>query len=416
MNPERLVGALDIGSAKTTALIAEVEGELPRHPSLRILGVGQARTTGLRRGVVSDIEETTGCIRSALLDAERMAGAHLPSVYTGISGAHVHAMISTGVVAITGAEISRADVERVNDVARAQPMPRDRELLHAIPQEYTVDTARGVRDPVGMIGTRRETEMYLVTIGSAPALNLRKAVERAGWSVHELVVEPLASALSVLTEDEKELGVALIEMGASTTNLAVFSDGKIRHLGSTPFGGNHVTSDIVHGLGLTQADAERLKERSGCAYEPLAAHGEILELPGTAGQGQRQVPRELLAHIIHQRLDEIFNLVHEEVERAGFAGRLSAGVVLTGGGAAMPGVAELAADSFGGGVRIGAPVEHLGGLTDRVDAPKFATVVGLAQYGAHRVTLARGGSVGARRPPSVDKLAVRVKTWLQDFF
>ena len=210
MNPERLVAGLDIGSAKTTAVIAEVVGDLPRSAGVKILGVGQARTSGMRRGVVSDIEETTHSIRKALTDAERMAGAKVDSVYVGIAGEHVRAMTSTGVVAVSGEEISRADVERAHEVARAQQIPPERELLHVIPQEHRVDRNDGIRDPVGMIGTRLETEMYLVTIGTSPSLNLRKAVERAGYRVRELVLEPLASALSVLTEDEKELGVGLL--------------------------------------------------------------------------------------------------------------------------------------------------------------------------------------------------------------
>jgi cell division protein FtsA len=209
MTTEHLVAGLDIGSAKTTAIIAEVVGELPKHPGLRVLGVGQARTTGMRRGMVSDIEETTRSIRRAVQDAERMAGAQVSEVYAGIAGEHVQAMTSKGIVAVSGEEIERDDVERAEEVARALEIPRDRELLHAIPQEYTVDRNGGVRDPVGMIGTRLETEMYLVTIGSSPAVNLRKAVDRAGYTIKHLVLEPLASALAVLTEDEKELGVAL---------------------------------------------------------------------------------------------------------------------------------------------------------------------------------------------------------------
>ena len=270
-----------------------------------------------------------------------------------------------------------------------------------------------------MIGTRLETEMYLVTIGSSPALNLRKSVERAGYRVRELVLEPLASALAVLTEDEKELGVALVEMGAGTTDLALFHEGKIRHLGTIAFGGNNVTSDIVHGLGVTQADAERLKERFGCAYEPLVDPSEVIQLPSTVAQGDRQIPRELLAHIIHQRMDEIFDLVQRDISSAGYAGKLSAGVVLTGGAAAMQGVAELASDVFGTGVRVGLPAENIGGLSDSVEAPRFATAVGLAQYAAHRMALGAGGA-GVRRLTAsgggVGKLAERVKFWLQDFF
>jgi cell division protein FtsA len=386
-------------------------------PSLRILGVGQARTTGLRRGVVSDIEETTRSIKKAIQDAERMAGAQVQAIYAGIAGEHVRAMISTGVVAVNGEEITKADVDRANDVARAQAIPQDRELLHAIPQEYTVDRNSGVRDPIGMIGTRLETEMYLVTIGSSPAMNLRKSVERAGYAVRDLVLEPLASALAVLTEDEKELGVALVEMGAGTTDIAVFHEGKIRHLGTINFGGNNVTSDIVHGIGVTQADAERLKERYGCAYEALVDSEEVIQLPSTVAQGDREIPREVLAHIIHQRMDEIFDLVQKEIERAGFGQRLSGGVVVTGGAAAMQGVGELAADVFGTGVRIGLPGENIGGLTDAVEAPRFSTVVGLAIYGANRILV--GGEKASKRKlssPGFDKVGKNLKRWFDDFF
>jgi cell division protein FtsA len=233
------------------------------------------------------------------------------------------------------------------------------------------------------------------------------------------VLEPLASALAVLTEDEKELGVALVEMGAGTTDLAVFHEGKIRHLGTIAFGGNNVTSDIVHGLGVTQADAERLKERHGCAYEALVDPSDIIQLPSTVAQGDRQIPRELLAHIIHQRMDEIFDLVQREVQAAGFANKLAAGVVLTGGAAQMQGSAELASDVFGTGVRVGSPAESLSGLSDSVDAPQFGTVVGLAQYGAHRMALGGAGASAKRlKMPGggVEKFVDRVKFWMQDFF
>jgi cell division protein FtsA len=237
--------------------------------------------------------------------------------------------------------------------------------------------------------------------------------------VRELVLEPLASALAVLTEDEKELGVALVEMGAGTTDLALFHEGKIRHLGTVAFGGNNVTNDIVHGLGVTQADAERLKERFGCAYEPLVDPADVIQLPSTVAQGDRHIPRELLAHIIHQRMDEIFDLVQRDIASAGYAGKLSAGVVLTGGAAAMQGAAELASDVFGTGVRVGLPAENIGGLSDSVAAPRFATAVGLAQYGAHRIALGAAG-VGVRRLAmaggGVGRFAERVKFWLQDFF
>jgi cell division protein FtsA len=237
--------------------------------------------------------------------------------------------------------------------------------------------------------------------------------------VRELVLEPLASSLAVLTEDEKELGVALVELGAGATDVAIFHEGKIRHLGTINYGGNIVTNDLVHGLGVTQADAERLKERYGSAYEPLVDPADVIQLPSTVAQGDRQIPRELLAHIIHQRMDEIFDLVHREIQSAGYGGLLAGGVVISGGGAAMEGVAELAASVFGTGVRIGIPGEHIGGLSDSVEAPRFSTAVGLALYGANRL-VAAGAAPSAKRTtlktPGVEKITQRMKAWLEDFF
>jgi cell division protein FtsA len=418
---ERLVAGLDIGSSKTTAIIAEVVGELPRHPGIKVLGVGQARTTGLRRGVVADIEEATRSIKKALTDAERMSGARVDALYTGIAGEHMEAMISKGIVVVSGDEISRSDIDRVNAVARTRDIPQDRELLHAIPQEYTVDRQEGIREPVGMVGTRLETEMYLVTIGSAPASNLRRAVERAGYKVQELVLEPLASALAVLTEEEKELGVGLIEMGAGSTDVAVFHEGKIRHLAAITYGGNSVTNDIVHGLGLTQADAERVKERYGCAYEPMVDRADMISLPSTAAQGDRQISKDLLAHIIHQRMDEIFDLVLRDIESSGYLGKLASGVVLSGGASVLPGMAELAADIFGKAVRVAVPRENIIGLSDAVEAPRFSTAVGLTQYGANRFAIGAGPPSSKKaapmlNAPGMEKLIQKAKIWLQDFF
>jgi len=421
MKAESVVVGLDIGSARTTAVVAEASIVGERRPGVRVLGVGQARTTGLRRGMVADIEETTRAIRSAAEEAERTSGVKIEGAYVGIASAHVDAMSSNGVVAVSGDEITRADVDRANAVARAQALPPDRELLHAIPQEYSVDKNSGIHDPVGMVGTRLETEVYLVSVGSSPAMNLRKAVERAGCKVRELVLEPLASALCVLSEEERDLGVALVDMGSASTDVAIFHEGKIRHLGTVAYGGGSVTSDIVHGLGVTQAEAERLKERFGCAYEPLVDPAEVIELPGTATLAERHVPRELLSHIIHQRTDEIFDLVQRQIGRAGYSGKLSAGVVLTGGGAAVDGILELASDVFASAVRVGAPSDTIGGLLEKVSTPRYATAVGLTLYGAHRAALggASGGG-GSRRPartgPGVDKIAQRVRNWLQDFF
>lgn len=417
MTSDPIVAALDIGTAYTTAIVATVHGDMPRTPRLKVLGVGHTRTMGLRRGVVSDIEEATRSIRAAVEEATRVSGVPADGLYVGIAGEHVRAMCSSGVVAISGDEITRPDVERVNEVSRAMAIPQDRELLHAIPQEYRVDKVDGIRDPVGMIGTRLETEMYLVTIGSSPAMNLRKAIERAGYRTRELVLEPLASALSVLTEEEKELGVVLVELGAGTTDLAVFHEGKIRHLGTIPFGGHTVTSDLVQGLGISQHDAEQIKEAYGCAYEPMVDAQQVIAMPASGAHGERHISRELMTHIIHQRMDEIFEKVQREVHLAGFTGRLNGGLVLTGGGASLEGIRELAADVFGLGARIGVPGAKLEGLVENVTQPQFATVTGLALYGAHRLAL--GGVVARKASLSgvgMDKLAGRVKTWLQDFF
>jgi cell division protein FtsA len=420
MKAERLVMGLDVGSARTTAVIAEVVGGAPRRPGVRVLGVAQARTTGLRRGAVADIEEAARAVRSAVQEAERMAGARAEAVFAGIAGEHVRAVTSQGIVAVAGDEIVRADVDRVNagrararDPARPRAAARDPAGVHGRPR-------RRIQDPVGMGGMRLETDMYLVTIGSQPAANLRKCVERAGHQVRELVLEPLASALAVLTEDEKELGVTLVELGASSTDVAVFHENKIRHLANVPFGGAHVTSDLVHGVNLSQADAEHLKELYGVALESMVDGDEVIALPDTPTHGGRQVPRELLAHIIHQRLDEIFDLVVRSVRGAGLAGQLAGGVVLTGGGAELPGTAELARDVFGASVRVGRPRDAISGLREGLDTPREATVAGLTLYGASRLAVGGGGTPAPRRAPlaapGVDKWAQRVKLWLQDFF
>jgi len=412
----RLVAGLDLGSTKTCAVIAEVVGDLPRSPVAKILGVGLAKNGGVRRGMVRDIEETTRSVVAALRDAERMAGAKVAAVTCGIAGEHVSARTSPGVVAVAGDEITSADVARVNEVARAISLGRDAELLHDIPQEYVVDQQHGISDPVGMTGTRLEVEMYLVTVQATAAQNLRKSVERAGYRIADLVLEPLAASYAVLTDDEKELGVALVDVGGASTGVAIFHDGKIRHLASLKFAGSHVTSDVVQGLGVTQADAERLKERHGSAYQPLVDAAEMIELPSTPGQGARQASRELLSHIIHQRVDEIFQLVQREFERAGYGGgRLPAGVVLTGGTAHLPGMIELAREVFATPVRAGAPEQGISGLVDSVQAPRYAVPAGLVLYAARRV--AQGMAPGAlAKGVGVHRWFEPLKRWLQDFF
>ena len=416
MPDRRLVAGLDLGSTKTCAVIAELAGELPRSPLAKILGVGLAKNSGVRRGMVRDIDETTRSVAAALKDAERMAGARVTDVTCGIAGEHVSARGSTGVVAVSGEEISPQDVARVNEVARAVSLGRDHELLHDIPQEYVVDQQHGISDPVGMTGTRLEVEMYLVTVQSTAAQNLRKSVQRAGYRVADLVLEPLAASYAILTDDEKELGVALVEVGGSSTGVAIFHEGKIRHLASLKYAGSHVTSDLVQGLGVTQSDAERLKERHGAAYTPLVDAGEMVSLPSTPGQGARTASRELVAHIIHQRVDEIFQLVGREFERAGYsAGRLPAGVVLSGGTAHLPGMVELAREVFAVPVRAGHPELGISGLVDSVQAPRYAVPVGLVLFAA-RKSAGGGSAPGVLFGGTPEKLFGPLKRWLQDFF
>jgi cell division protein FtsA len=411
MNP-LIVAGLDIGSTKTAAVIAEVHAEDPKHPRIKILGVGQSRTGGIRRELVTDIEATTESVRKAVKEAELMAGVSVDGLYVGIAGEHIHARTSNGVVAVGGEEIDARDVERVQEVAKAIVVPVDREVLHAIPQEYIVDAQGGIRDPVGMAGTRLEAEVFIVTGSSTAAQNLRKAISRAGYRVAALVLEPIASALATLSEDEKELGVALVELGGGTTDVTIFHERKIRHLATLPWGGSTVTNDIVKGLSLPYAEAARVKERYGAAHGGGIDPNETFEVTGPAAGQIRHIPRELLAHIIEQRMDEVLSLASDQIDRSGFRDRLGGGVVLTGGGASLSGITDLAERIFAAPVRAGVPGEGLAGLVDSVRRPKFATPTGLAVFGAR--TVASEGDTGGGR--TVDGVVKKLRAWLEDFF
>lgn len=415
---QTLVAGLDIGSSKTAVVIAEVTGDAPHRAQVKILGVGQARTGGIRREVVTDIEATTESVRKAVKEAELMAGVTVERIFTGVSGEHIHAAPSHGVVAVgRGQEISAGDVDRVHEVARAVVIPADRELVHALPQEYIVDAQGGIRDPIGMAGTRLEAEVFIVTGSASAGQNIRKAVSRAGYGVAELVLEPLASSMAVLSEDEKEIGTALVELGGGTTDILIFHERKIRHLASIPWGGSAVTSDIAKGLSLPYAEAARAKERFGVARADLVDPKETVEIPGAASGQTRHIARELLGHIIEQRMDEIFGLIAAEIDRSGFGGRLGGGIVLTGGGAGLQGIVELAERTFVAPVRTGVPGDGLGGLADSVRRPKFATAAGLALWGARRVLQdLPEGSAAASGSGSVNGMIRRVRDWLTDFF
>jgi cell division protein FtsA len=402
-----VVAGLDIGSTKTCAVLLEVAVEEGRGPTYRVLGVGQSRTGGVRRDVITDLEETTVSVKAAMKEAELMAGVRAERVFVGIAGTHIDASQSTGVVAVGSGEIGAGDVDRVHEVARAVVVPSDREVLHVLPQEYRVDGQADIRDPVGMAGTRLEAEVYIITCGAAAAANLRKAVGRAGYKVEAFVHEPLATARAVLTDDEREVGVALAELGAATTELAVFRDSKTHHLATIPWGSAAITNDLVKGLSVPFAEAERAKVQYGVASAQLVDPRETVDLPGPGPGAVRQVARELIAHIVEQRLDEILELAAAEIERSGEGEDLGAGIVLTGGGAELTGAVDVAHHVFGLPARVGTPGVDLGGLADAVRKPRFATATGLALFGAETRMAGGGGMPGA-----MGKLV----TWLREFF
>jgi cell division protein FtsA len=405
-----LIAGLDIGTANTCAVIGEIVGD-PRRPGLTILGVGQARTGGLRGDAVTNIDEMTESVRTAMKEAELMAGVSVDRVFAGIGGDHVRASNSMGVVAITDDEISRDDVERVHIVARAVALPPDREMLHAIPQEYRVDHQAGIKDPLGMAGVRLEAEVFLVTCQVTASANIRKAVNRAGYRVQELVLEPLAGARAVLTEDEKEVGVAMIEIGATTTDVAAYYEGKVHHVAILPFGGATLTGDLVRGLAVPYAEAQRAKEHYGTAFTQLVDPRETVEMPGPSPGQKRAVARELIAHIIEQRLDEMFGIVQRELQDQELLDKLGAGVVLSGGSVALPGMVQLAQQIFASPVRLGVPSEGLGGLADSVRRPRFAVAAGLALWGADRFAeTGRGASTIS------SGVMTKLGTWLKEFF
>jgi cell division protein FtsA len=404
-----LVAGLDIGSTKTCAVIGEAGLDARGRPTVKVLGVGQSRTGGMRREVVTDIEGTTESVRQAMKEAELMAGVSIDRVFTGVAGEYIHARSSTGVVAVGGEEISVADVRRVHEVARAVVVRADREVLHVLPQEYIVDHQSGIRDPVGMAGTRLEAEIYIITSSITATQNLRKAVSRAGYRIAATIHEPLATAQAVLADDEKDVGAVLVDLGGATTELAVFRDGKMRHLASIPWGGGIVTNDLAKGLSITYAEAEKAKERHGVAFAQLVDPRETVELPGPGPGTLRQVNRELIAHIIEQRLDEILGLVAREIENAGESGKLGAGAVLTGGGAALTGAVDVAQHVFGMPCRVGVPSTGLSGLVDSVRRPQYAAAAGLALFGAGLAV--PGGSGSFARG-----IGGRVVAWLKEFF
>lgn len=377
------------------------------------MGVGTAPSRGLRRGTVVNIDSTVEAIKLAVGEAEQMAGVEVSGVYAGVAGGHIRGVNSRGVVAVSGKdrEVSEADVERVVEAARAVNLPQDREIIHVLPQTFLVDDGDGIRDPIGMSGVRLEVEVHIVTGAVTSVQNVVRSVNRAGLVVHDIVLEPLASAEAVLYEDEKELGVLVIDIGGGTTDVALVKNGAIWYTAILPLGGDHISNDIAIGLRTPMADAEDMKKRYGCALTVLVPAEETVDVPSVGGRKPRQLSRQVLSEIVQPRVEEIFTLVARDVARAGFQDAATAGVVVTGGTSIMEGVPELAEGVFDQPVRRGVP-RGVGGLAEVIRSPIYATAVGLTLHGARR----HGPGAAATDGTLFGRLARRVSGFLNDIF
>jgi cell division protein FtsA len=371
-----LIVGLDVGTSKVVAIVAEVAPD----DRLEVIGLGSSASRGLKRGVVVNIESTVQSIQRAVEEAELMAGCEINSVYTGIAGSHVRSLNSHGIVAIRDREVSQSDVERVIDAARAVAIPADQRVLHVLPQEFIIDSQEGIPEPIGMSGVRLEAKVHLVTGAVSAAQNIVKCVQRCGLSVEDIVLEQLASSYAVLNEDEKELGVCLVDMGGGTTDIAVFCGGAIQHTSVIPIAGAQVTNDIAVSLRTPAQYAEELKIKYACALSQLANPDETIEVPSVGDRPPRRLARQTLAEVVEPRYEELFHLVRKELRRSGFEELIAAGVVLTGGSAKMEGVIDLAEEVFHMPVRLGVP-QYVDGLVDVVRNPIHATGVGLLLYG-----------------------------------
>lgn len=406
-SPEIITG-LDIGTTKIGVIIAEVEDDTQP----KIIGVGTAPSDGLRKGVVVNLEKTVRSIETALDHAEQMAGVNVDQVYVGIAGDHIRSYNGRGVVAVAGPEneITEDDVRRAIDAAKAVVMPIDREIIHIIPQEFIVDDQRGIKDPLGMSGVRLETEVHIVTGAITSAQNICRSVERTGLNVKDLVLEPLASSYSVLSEDEKELGVVVMDMGGGTTDIAMFFEGCIRHTSVVALGGGNVTNDIALCLRTPIDQAEMVKVKHGCTLTSLIGEqDDTIEIPGVGGRPSRKIAQDLLADIIHPRMEEIFRLTAGEIRKSEFANLMTAGIVLTGGGALIKGAAELAEEVFDMPVKLGIP-KGFSGLIDLAKSPIHATGVGLIMYAmSHRYDLE--GILSEGEVGLFERIWERMKGW-----
>ena len=375
--PEKnLVVGLDIGTSKVVAIVGEVGPDR----SIDIIGVGQHPSRGLKKGVVVNIESTVQAIQKAVEEAELMAGCEIHSVYAGIAGSHIRSMNSHGIVAIRDHEVMHADVNRVIDAAKAMAIPADQKILHVLPQAFIIDDQEGIREPVGMSGVRLEAKVHVVTGAVSAAQNIVKCVRRCGLEVEDVILEQLASSYAVLTEDEKELGVCLVDIGGGTTDIAVFTEGAIRHTAVIPIAGDQVTNDIAIALRTPTQYADTIKINYAAALKQLASLEEVIEVPSVGDRAPRKMSRQTLAEVVEPRYEELFTLVQAELRRSGFEDLCAAGIVLTGGSSKIEGAVELAEEVFHMPVRLGVP-QNVTGLTDVVQNPIHATGVGLLLYG-----------------------------------
>ncbi|MDP6198495.1 MAG: cell division protein FtsA [Porticoccaceae bacterium] len=404
-NEENMIVALDIGTSKVVAIV----GAVSSNGELEIVGTGMHSSSGLKKGVVVNIEATVNSIQRAIEEAELMAGCSIHSVYAGIAGSHIRSLNSHGIVAIRDREVQSLDVDRVIDAARAVAIPADQEILHVLPQEYIIDEQEGVHEPIGMSGVRLEAKVHLVTCAANAAQNIKKCIRRCGLEVDEVVLEQLASSHAVLTEDEKQLGVALVDIGGGTTDIAIFTEGAIRHTGVIPIAGDQVTNDIAMALRTPTPHAEDLKIKYACALAKLARPEETVKVPSVGDREARDMSRQLLAEVVEPRYDELFTLVQAELRRSGFEELLAAGVVLTGGTSKMEGVTELAEEIFHLPVRIGAPA-NVKGLSDIVNNPIYSTGVGLLHFG---VDQQRKEGFDDNGKGATDSVLNRIKEWFQ---
>ena len=405
-NKNLLVG-LDIGTSKVVAAVAELSPD----GRLEIIGMGSHDSKGLKKGVVVNIEATVNAIQRALEEAELMADCKIQRVYTGIAGSHIRSFNSTGMVAIKDKEVMPLDIDRVVETARAMPIPTDQQVLHILTQEFIIDGQDGVREPLGMSGVRLEVKVHIVTGAVSAAQNIVKCVRRCGLEVNDLILQPLASSVAVLTEDEKELGVCLVDVGGGTTDIAVFREGAIRHTAVIPIAGDQITNDIAMALRTPTADAEELKIRRGCALRQLADLNEMIEVPGVGDRPSRQLSRQTLSEVIEPRVEELYSLVQKVLRESGYEELLSSGLVLTGGSAVMQGMVELGEEIFHMPVRLGIP-RYSGGLSDVVRSPRYATAVGLLLEG--KAQTERG--LLARQGGSFRHVMERMKEWFQRNF